>query len=177
LIHEIGIEPKPKFQSMVGQGVGKWGGWFDSNAHWYDEGIFAVNWIGFTNVLSLHWKVQGQALIDETGSVVVNGVTIQYVTRGGQLTLTVDPIVIVDVEIDADIRDSNGRQGAATLTARTVEGGISPRTPSGVAPPIDEYLVAYKEHIGPWIEVDPESVANQGYRTDREVPQQAGPIQ
>ena len=154
LIHTIGTDPKPAFQSMAGKVAGKWGGWFDANAHWYNEGIFYPNWIGFKDPLSLTWKVQGQALVGQSGTVAVNGVSFQYETYGGQLKLMLDPIVIVDVEVEADARDGNGHQASATLTARTVEGGIGrlvggATTPGGVITPVGDYIVAYKEHVDP----------------------------
>lgn len=180
LIHTTGTDPKPTFQSLVGQVAGKWGCWADANSHWYNDGTFYPNWIGFKGPLTLTWKVQGQVLAAKTGSVAVNGVSMQYDTSGSQLSMMLDPIVIVDVEIEANIRDGSGHQAAATLTARTVAGGISrlvgTTTPFGATPALGDGIAAYKENVGPWTDVDPERIASQGYRSDQEASRQVGPI-
>jgi hypothetical protein len=108
-------------------------------------------------------------LVGKTGTVVVNGVPFQYDTSGG-LTLLLDPIVLTSVDVTAELRDGHGHLASATCTARTVEGGrFGPGTGSShapITPSLGDYLVAYQKHVGPWTEVDPERVADQGYRTD-----------
>lgn len=173
LVHEISTASQPQFQSLAGIGLGKWGSWVGANAHWQNTGEFYINWIGFRQPLSLHWKVQGQALQDKTGLITVNGAQVQYEIYGSQISLVVDPIVMMDVTIEAEVQDALGRQAAASIIATTVQGDYRiDRTGATISPDafpsMGDYMVAYKKHVGPWVEVDPEYVSDAGYRVDRE---------
>jgi hypothetical protein len=168
VIHDLpSSTTQPQFQSMAGTASGLWGGWLDPNAHWYDYGLFTANWTGFNGSITLKWKVQGQDLTGHSGMVSVNGVELQYEIFGAQLKLTLDPIVLMNLTIEARMTDNQGRTATASLTAHTVEGGIGGVQPSpDHVPPLDRYFEAYEEHVGPWIEVDPQHYADQGYRVD-----------
>lgn len=167
-IQIVGTSPKPKFQSLAGTGSRKWGTWIDPNVDWCDNGTFYANWIGFKEPLLLNWKVQDQELTGNTGTITVNGTQIRYEMSGAQLNLMLYPIVIVAIEIEAELRDADGHQGVARIIVHTVAGGLAGLVGAtmspGVIPPLDEYLVAYRKHVGPWTEIDPASIADQGYR-------------
>lgn len=103
--------------------------------------------------------------------------TLHYTIEPSSLNLRVDPIVDMDVVIEVAVTDSLGRQGTASITAHTVPGSDrwDYTGPSqAVIPSFEDYYVAYQQHVGPWIEVDPMQVVDQGYRVDANIVEEGG---
>lgn len=179
--HKVYVLPtpgtQPAFQSLAGLGTTAWGSW-GTKTTWYDEGNFTVSGTGFKNPLSIQWKVQGQALAGSSGNVTVNGAQFQYEVKGPALKLTIYPIVIMSILIEASVTDANGRHATTSLTAKTVGGGmfalIDNEAKQKETPGLGEYMRAYKKHIGPWTEIDPMHVVDQGYRVDTQAREQGG---
>ena len=165
---------KPAFTSLVGTGSSLWGRWSSllSSSYYVAKGVFSWTEIGLKRPVTAVWKVQGQTLQEGSGTVDVDGVPFQYECYPQQLKLTMAPPddidVWVNVQIDVSVTDAAGREvsGSLTRTARAFHERAG-ESKMRVTPRLPDYIEAYKIHIGPWVEVDPEAPISQVARTER----------
>jgi hypothetical protein len=153
----------PALHVQVGTGGAAWAIWGSPDS-WYDVGTFTAKATGFASPVSCQWSVAQQPLTATTGTLTVAGAPVSYQLAGASLTLTVDPLVLMTMTIGVAVSDANGRQAFASISAATVGGGHLGDVITPQVPELGDYLRAYKKHIGPWVELDPETVADRGYR-------------
>jgi hypothetical protein len=160
---------QPTFQSKAGIGVGvdagRWGSWVHGETGYYvADGLFSISQIGLQPALQTVWTVQGQSLATPTGTITIDSVPFDYQCDAQQLSLRMNPPqdtdLTVNVTIAVQVTDAAGQQLSAsrTDTARALHQTHGGRQ-GMVVPELGQYLKAYKIHIGPWLEYDPETAA------------------
>jgi hypothetical protein len=163
------------FTSLAGkaQVTAKWGAWTAAlDSYYVSDGKFCLSQIGLKTPLQTLWTVNGQALSGSSGTVVLNGIPFNFQCNTQELDLQMNPTQDTDVSfsvtIAASVKDAIGQQLSASVNSTASahhDSGIG--FGSMVTPSIDQYIKAYKIHIGPWIELDPEAAAQAMIRYGR----------